>query len=615
MAVILFLLCISSGSVYAAARWNRKYEEVLPLTCCTMVLTMFLFGVFGFLKLGAAVVCAACAGLYVLAALHVGKQKNWEGFLRNVLTPGFFLYLAFNIMYVVFIYGKVFDKIDEFTHWGDTVRIMCNLDAFGTHPASNAMYASYPPAMSLFQYFLQKLRCWQPGHLLVEWMCYYAYQAFTLSFLMPLCTRGRRGLLGYGMFALGVFCLPHLFFTHYYDSILIDAFVGIVSGAGICLFVWEQKKDFLYHARILVICSILMLAKDAGALFAVILAAMYALEQWQTERKLRPAALAAAAVAAPKLLWKFNIWYNHAETVFSEKVVLSQFVDIVLGRDTTYRQTVWHSFLEAMVSPRTMIVSLRTYIQIYLPPLAVMVLLVLAVWGILRFCAKKGDVAPEKVSIVTGLLALQFVAYTVGICLMYLFKFDEMEAYALESFDRYYGIVFQSAWSVVLMGLVLMLKYWKPVKAAAAAAVLAGFLVVAAPLILMYEYFSGSAVRSSQAFRENYIPLAQSIPQYANDEDRICVVSMENIGFDALVLRYSTQLTHLGGFGIVRHAPMLTPEEWAAQLWEHYDYVALYRFDDYFLENYSSVFEDPTDLHWDTLYRVDAGQKKLIRCE
>ena len=615
MAVILFLLCISSGSVYAAARWNRKYEEVLPLTCCTMVLTMFLFGVFGFLKLGAALVCAACAGLYVLAALHVGKQKNWEAFLRNVLTPGFFLYLAFNMMYVVFIYGKVFDKIDEFTHWGDTVRIMCNLDAFGTHPASNAMYASYPPAMSLMQYFLQKLNHWQSGHLLVEWMCYYAYQAFTLSFLMPLCTRGRRGLLGYGMFALGIFCLPHLFFTHYYDCILIDAFVGIVSGAGICLFVWEPKKDFLYHARILTICSILMLAKDAGALFAVILAAMYALEQWKTEKKLRPAVLAVAAVAAPKLLWKFNIWYNHAETVFSEKVVLSQFVDIVLGRDTTYRQVVWHSFLEAMVSPRTMIVSLRTYIQIYLPPLAVMVLLVLAVWGILRFCAKKGDVAPEKVSIVTGLLALQFVAYTVGICLMYLFKFDEMEAYALESFDRYYGIVFQSAWSVVLMGLVFMLKYWKPVKAAAAAAVLAGFLVVAAPLILMYEYFSGSAVRNSQAFRESYIPLSQSIPQYADDKDYICVVSMENIGFDALALRYNTQLTHLEGFGIVRHAPMLTPEEWAQQLWERYDYVALYRFDDYFLENYGWVFEDPADLHWDTLYRVDAGQKKLIRCE
>ena len=90
---------------------------------------------------------------------------------------------------------------------------------------------------------------------------------------------------------------------------------------------------------------------------------------------------------------------------------------------------------------------------------------------------------------------------------------------------------------------------------------------------------------------------------------------MENIGFDALALRYNTQLTNLRGFGIVRHAPMLTPEEWAQQLWDSYDYVALYRFDDFFLENYSAIFEDPADLRWDTLYRVDAGQRKLIRCE
>ena len=58
-----------AGSVYAAARWERKYEEVLPLTCCAMVLTMFLFGVFGFLKLGAAVVCAALVCTVVLAKL------------------------------------------------------------------------------------------------------------------------------------------------------------------------------------------------------------------------------------------------------------------------------------------------------------------------------------------------------------------------------------------------------------------------------------------------------------------------------------------------------------------------------------------------------------------
>ena len=64
----------------------------------------------------------------------------------------------------------------------------------------------------------------------------------------------RTNCQGFGAFAMVLFCLPHLFFPHYYDSILIDAFLGIVSGAGICLLVWEKNRDFLYHARILASC-------------------------------------------------------------------------------------------------------------------------------------------------------------------------------------------------------------------------------------------------------------------------------------------------------------------------------------------------------------------------
>ena len=615
MPLILFFLCISSGSVYAAARWERKYEEVLPLTCCTMVLTMFLFGVFGFLKLGAAVVCAACAGLYVLTALRVGKQKTGRVLLQNVFTPGFALFLAFNLMYIVCIYGKLFDCDDEFSHWGDTVRILCNLDVFGTHPAANALYPSYPPAMSLFQYFLQKLKHWQPGHPLVEWMCYYAYRVFALSLIMPMCTRIRRDWLGYGLFALGVFCLPGLFYDHYYDNILIDPFVGIASGAGICLVVWEQRKDFLYHARVLTICAVLVLAKDAGALFAVILAAMYALEQWQSEKKLRPAVLAAAAVAVPKLLWSFNIWSMQAQRIFSEKVDFSQFLNIILGRDTTYRQDIWYLFLRNLVSARTQIISLRTYFRLFLSPLAVMVLLVAAVWWIARSCAKKGDIARSTVPLVTGMVSVQMIGFTVGICAMYLFKFTEYEAYGLECFDRYYGMLFQSGWTVVLMGLMVLLKDCRPVQAVAAGLVLAGFLVAASPVTLMYEYLTGYTVRSSQSYRRTFEPLTQAILHNAGTDDHICVVGVDHSGMSAGVMRYCVQLPNVDCFSIADNIPMLTPEEWSQLLWKDYDYVALYRFNDDFQRDYGYLFENPQDLQPDTLYRVDPQQKTLVLCQ
>ena len=63
MTLILFFLCLSSGSVYAAARWGRKYEELLPVTGCAIVAVLFFFGVLGLLETGFWAVCALCLGL------------------------------------------------------------------------------------------------------------------------------------------------------------------------------------------------------------------------------------------------------------------------------------------------------------------------------------------------------------------------------------------------------------------------------------------------------------------------------------------------------------------------------------------------------------------------
>ena len=40
----LFLGVLLSGSVFAAARFGRKFEEILPITCMGIVLVLFLFG-------------------------------------------------------------------------------------------------------------------------------------------------------------------------------------------------------------------------------------------------------------------------------------------------------------------------------------------------------------------------------------------------------------------------------------------------------------------------------------------------------------------------------------------------------------------------------------------
>ena len=67
----LFLGVLLSGSVFAAARFGRKFEEILPLTCMGIVLALFLFGAAGLLSAG---VYSRLHG-YVELASHAGGLR------------------------------------------------------------------------------------------------------------------------------------------------------------------------------------------------------------------------------------------------------------------------------------------------------------------------------------------------------------------------------------------------------------------------------------------------------------------------------------------------------------------------------------------------------------
>ena len=158
MALCFFFLCLSALSAWCAARWERSFEDMLPISCGGILCILFCAGMLGGLKAGVVLGMAVC-GLLWLLSLRGMSGGGFGRFRRAFFTPGFFLFLLFQMLFAFCLWGKLFDKTDELTHWGDIVRILCNLDAFGTAPGSNAQYASYPPGMALMQYFLQKLHC------------------------------------------------------------------------------------------------------------------------------------------------------------------------------------------------------------------------------------------------------------------------------------------------------------------------------------------------------------------------------------------------------------------------------------------------------------------------
>ena len=59
----------------------------------------------------------------------------------------------------------------------------------------------------------------------------------------------------------------------------------------------------------------------------------------------------------------------------------------------------------------------------------------------------------------------------------------------------------------------------------------------------------------------------------------------------------------------------MTPEQWQELLLEQYDYVAIYKLNDYFLEHFGMLFGDPDTIAENTLYRVNRETGMLEICK
>ena len=613
MTLILFFLCLSSGSVYVAARWGRKYEELLPVTGCAIVAVLFFFGVLGRLETGFWAVCALCAGLYLLALLRTARKKGWRALAENLFTPGFFLFVLFQLVFAFCNYGRLLAHTDEFSHWGDIVKVLFQLGTFGTIPEADSLFGSYPPGMALMQYFLQML-----SGSFSEWLLYYAYQVFGVTLFMPLCRRIKSGPLGWLLFAAGVFCAPLLFFPAYYQTILIDGFLGLLAGAGICHLAWGDRKDPVRQLTLCLMVFLLVLTKDAGLLFAMVLALLCWGDCSKGQRL--PVFLGLClSLVLPRLLWSLLVAAGGAGVAFGGKIDPVQLVNILLWRDGSTRQVIWERFCRGLIAPQISVISLGELLSVRLPAVAVILGLTVLVAVLLRLSARKQELPASRSREIPAALLVQSVIYTLGLGVMYLFKMSEGESLELAGFDRYLAIAFQPLWTVAVMALALEIPKLPRAAGFCAAGVLLCLLALTSPPRLLLQWGTRQSVAISQEQRSPYQPLIQQIQEQTPEDARIFAVCQEDLVYDRLVLHFcirprtTAQIWSLGSKGLP-WMENLSREQWKQLLLTDYDYVAIYRLNEEFIRRYGSLFENPGDIRENALFRVDRQTEKLVLC-
>lgn len=617
---MLGLLCIECGCWGGAALLKRRNEESLPITCMGMVLLMFLFGIAGQLRLGVYAVLGLSACVAAASTVYCLKHKTLAETLGRFVTgAGVFFVAAYGLLTVLNYSWRVYSW-DELSHWADVVKAMSMENVLSTNPAAKSMFQSYPPAMALFQYFFQVLTQFKEGtRFFSEWRLIFAYQLFSLALVMPFLkdVSLKKPLSGLFRIALAVLSLT-IFASSIFHEIYIDCFVGILSGTALAHLLKSEKPTRFDGAVIAMTCSILVLSKDAGMYFAIFIVLAYGVRLLARDethggdnenrgRALKKTAAMGLAVFVPKALWQINIAANHVAKSFHNPYDLGVLLDILFGRDTTYRAAIFPNYLNAFLTAKINFAD----VNITVPDVLACALLLLGVWSISAFALSQKRDAARFFRVVL----LMAVLYILSLPLIYIFQFAEYEAVRLASMSRYLNILWVCLSMTIVLAGITHLNRMKTERTAAFAAC----ILCLTSWSTVKSFVSGEYVAAAKEARTDCDVASEQIRQKIGDrEAAIALIVQESDGYERYMFRYCLRpYTVDNEFAwSIGEAPrfdgdiwttIISPEDWKRRVLEEYDYVYLYKTDAYFVSRYSEFFCG--DIQDKTLYIVDKNDK------
>ena len=624
---ILFFLVLVAPPLFLAVWRGKRFEESIALTTGSMILFMFLCGILGILKFSVYAILGASAALLILSAVRIIQKKTPLKSLAPFATPAA---LAFFLVYIFLLYvhyERMLHEWDEFTHWGDVVKAMCHIDDFSTSPLSHSLFQNYVPGMALFQYLFEKIAMIFPDGIFVDWRLFFAYHLLASIFLLPFLTvRKWRWFLPAFLLILFTAMAPSFLSEGtYLTSVYIDGFVGLLAGAGLSM-LFLQKPSKTKTAHMLVICALLVLVKDVGMLFAVVLAAAFILTELPATRKtpkklLMVTALAAAFVALPKILWYLNVRMNGATSVkFTRPIDFGVLWRVIMGQETGEIALIpGLCFDKLLKEPIGLEGSFRVDVT-YPVIAAILLVLLIALWIIWR---KTAPEAKGRQTVSVCAMILTFLIYCVGLPVIYMFKFSADTG--LPSFDRYMSIVF-SCWTVMVFLLLTVLAQKRPRWMAAGFGVCVVVGLLTLNPVRMQKYVTRQDIDEYYNTPRFYTGIVDAMNELAAGEEKhVWIICQETTGFEYWPMRYGIRPSNAEvnvGWSLSAKSKELYPgdqwsvkitaEEWREQL-KDYDYVMIYKANDSFREDYGALFQNPADIEDNTIFAVNHETDLLER--
>lgn len=604
--LILGYLIIQIISIFYSIKFKKNIGNMFILTILSIIVILYLFGLFNLLSAGVYLIEIVSIGILIYECIYFYKNKNKV--LPTILNKENIIFTLMFIGLSVIHSGRMISTWDEFSHWGDVVKAMFTINDFSTSSKSMSQFQSYPPAMSLFQYFFMKI-----GNNYIESNLYIAYQLFFVSLIMPFISKSKK-VFDSIIILIAMLLVPIIVNSSFYTTIYIDSILGLLFGY---LLSTIMLNSYDKHQVLTISLSLftLVLLKDVGMFLAIIALMMIIVDLIFVKKKITfknnffrknkkyivIIVTGIVAVLLAKLSWNLDIKINDAYVSFGNKITVKEILNFLTFNNLGYRGVVISNFLKNLYTQNivTSVVNLNT----------ITMSLITAIILILVLSKQKNN------SYYTGCIFGGLIIYIIGLAFIYCFKFSEYEAIRLASYSRYIAIYLSAILFVIIA---LVTYHYKP------SLVLLLVMLLFIPYGSLYTLIN--SINESKTIREPYESAVKELSNIIDENDKVYIISQNTTGFDYWVLKYSLRPNEINkpntwSIGEKYGAEDIWTAEYTKEEWmellikDNYDYVYIYKCDDQFIKQYSELFIDDKNINSQKLFKVvkDTKQLELVK--
>ena len=606
--------------VAALLAWITKIEIAYLFAPAIFFIFLweFVFGLIGYLNLGMESLVLSIGPTIIFAAMKSGRFRNH--LVRSSYAPSTVAFVSLSLVSLLKSKDWVLSKWDEFTHWGHVVRIMYEFGALGPSTPTDYTAEEYPPALSLFQYFVMDFSSgWREG------LLFWGTHLIVISIIVSVLAKSSFNHLSEIALKLFVALAASSVFVNYIDNIYADPALALAFGFLVVVAIQSSCLDGRWAVLLALTAGFVTMTKPSGIYFAVaailinIVATLLSAKLFPGQKTFLafiPALVALITVGACWTTWRY---YTNSFDTSGGDVALNtmKIQDEVI---TNYTEAFFNTSINPSYSAS-------------LPPVYWTIIcgILFVIWAMLN-----GRQNHSR-NIAIGITLLVTTAgYFFAILFSYLTEFGTYEATKLASYARYMGTWYQGVFFAIFI-LILsefsLAKYFSSnansqytnnsvtVRGQVSLYLVAFlslvlFSSIITPInLLRTDQYEGSLVRAP------FVPMIKAIKSAKIPEgSRVYIITQHTEGFEYFVLRYELIGAQFGampysigspnGESDVWTDPTMDAEKWSKTL-KNYDFVVLYITSDTFKKEFSSLFEYGV-VESNAIYKIEESNNSVV---